>query len=44
MAIRNMDESEYIQFLFDAVYQVYDLEAVQYVSCRVLIRHSKKQP
>ena len=30
MAIRNMDESEYIQFLFDAVYQVYDLEAVQY--------------
>ncbi|MFV5403585.1 MULTISPECIES: LysR family transcriptional regulator [unclassified Acinetobacter] len=30
MAIRNMDESEYIRYLFDAVYQVYDLEAIRY--------------
>lgn len=30
MAIRNMDESEYICYLFDAVYQVYDLEAIRY--------------
>ena len=30
MAIRNMDESEYIRYLFDAVYQVYDLEAIKY--------------
>jgi hypothetical protein len=25
-----MDESEYIRYLFDAVYQVYDLEAIKY--------------
>ena len=30
MAIRNMDESEYIRHLFDSVYQVYDLEAISY--------------
>ncbi len=30
MAMRNMDESEYIRYLFDAVYQVYDLEALKY--------------
>ncbi len=30
LAIRCMDESEHIRSLFDCIYQVYDLEAIQY--------------
>lgn len=30
MALRSMDESEYIRSLFDSIYQVYDLEAIKY--------------
>lgn len=30
MTIRNMDESEDIRYLFDCIYQVYDLESIDY--------------
>jgi len=30
LAIRCMDESDHIRSLFDCIYQVYDLEAIQY--------------
>ena len=30
LAVRSMDESSDIRSLFDSIYQVYDLEAIQY--------------